>query len=212
MTSISNLRSSACTQVQPGYRATTDSDGLRTGEEACPKGMFSLGADDSCSPCGSSSFTDQEGQSTCTNVQPGYESITDTSGELVLRTGEEACPKGTFSLGADACTPCTNSSFTDVTGQSACKIVQPGYQTTMDSDGLRVGEEACLPGTYSLGADTCEACATGTVSDAPASTACKVCEPGTSTKPDQTACEVCVEGKSSGLGSDSCSLCGERIA
>ena len=152
MTSISNLRSSACTQVQPGYRATTDSDGLRT--------------------------------------------------------GEEACPKGTFSLGADACTPCTNSSFTDVTGQSACKIVQPGYQTTMDSDGLRVGEEACLPGTYSLGADTCEACATGTVSDAPASTACKVCEPGTSTKPDQTACEVCVAGKASGLGSDSCSVCG----
>ena len=152
MTSISNLRSSACAQVQPGYRATTDSDGLRT--------------------------------------------------------GEEACPKGTFSLGADACTPCTNSSFTDVTGQSACKIVQPGYQTITDSDGLRVGEEACLPGTYSLGADTCEACATGTVSDAPASTACKVCEPGTSTKPDQTACEVCVEGKSSGLASDSCSECG----
>jgi hypothetical protein len=117
-----------------------------------------------------------------------------------------SCPPGTFSEdGLTPCQPCSSGSYQDETGQTSCKLAEPGSFVSFEG---AVFAELCPLGTYQdeagqssckvaepgsfvdfVGASASILCPVGTFTDVPGSAACTLCPYGTTTVgPGATAC------------------------
>ena len=135
----SSLGSTTCTD----WTATT-----------CPSGQKLVGGsnkeDQICVSCPPGEFSPGNTSRICTKVQSGYQIKEDKS-------GEEICPKGTFSKGGEnICTSCPNGQYSSNAGSSNCTPVSPGYKRKPD----KTGQLPCPDGKYSGGStNDCNDCA-----------------------------------------------------
>ena len=66
-----NLNATACSRVDPGYRASTEKPGAPQ-QIGCPKGKYSRGQSVNCTPCLTGTYQDNETSSSCAACPTGW--------------------------------------------------------------------------------------------------------------------------------------------
>ena len=172
--------------------STTCTDWTST---TCPSGQKLVGGsnieDKICVSCSPGEFSPGNTSTKCTEVQSGYQIKEDKS-------GQEICPKGTFSKGGEnICTDCPNGQYSLTDGSSNCT----DWTATTCPSGQK------LVGGSNIEDKICVSCSPGEFSPGNTSTKCTEVQSGYQIKEDKSGQEICPKGTFSKGGKNICTSC-----
>lgn len=188
----------------------------------CPAGSYSSVKATSCSTCGSYSEPNSEKSNcelcgagkfgTLTGCSPCAAGTFRAATDYLASSCLGICPAGSYSgAGATACTLCESGKAQGSPQQSTCNTCPAGTYV------IGLGQSVCTPcpaGTWSgataaTRANTCQACAAGSFSNAGASV-CSICTAGTlAVSSGLSICSSCPAGSYNlNSGSSVCTACG----
>jgi hypothetical protein len=170
----------------PDEDATTDR--CRAFCQPCQRGFFGAAPDaDGCGQCPSGQYSDFEGQSSCSDCQPGRfgsQTYTDESATPpVERTVEIRNSE------AISCAECAPGNYQSGSAQTECEPAPLGSSAPFTGMNASV---LCEPGSFAefAGADRCQYCPAGKYQNANGSDACIACPEGTATRVGGASSEV----------------------
>lgn len=113
----------------------------------------------------------------------------------------ESCAAGKYKSSSLHCSVCPSDSVS-AGGTSSCQCL-PGYEGEVPFRPCT----ACVPGKFKATEKfACAVCPTGTISESPAATVCKLCEVGMTSSADRLRCEACPDGQQF-FGNGTCQNC-----
>ena len=138
----------------------------------CSEGSYCLERSPAPIACPPGSFSNESGASACVACAVGrYQSATGATACDVCDAG------GWCGEGASAVTLCDSGHYRNTTGGGAvdvCLVCGPGFACARGT----VQRTKCLPGSFSLNGDFCDACAPGEFQDEAGGSACETCTRG----------------------------------
>jgi len=170
-------KASVCKLARAGTKPSID----RTTIELCPKNHYSIGSNNTCTPCSDGSHS-KPGSSACEKCSTG-KYFDEISNEC------RQCPKNTFTLSGakdlDGCTPCQNAGEYAKPGSGYCEKCPQYERFDEETEGCicvdsfeRIGENStctCKTGETLMGI-SCSPCEMGKWKDKVGVTSCSRCE------------------------------------